>query len=512
MIGLGVDTRVHRGHVPGMVVTENGRSPKQRRFIEVLGVGSKFQFGVHNNTLVNLRRGLVERVFYVERDGGLAPPPPPEPEVFERSLGGYRDKLVGMLGDSRPMSRDEFLLMRRPSKRKVYQQAIDSLSLRPVERKDAYMATFVKNEKINFTKKPDPAPRVIQPRTPRYNVEVGCMISHREHDIYECIDTIWGGRTVMKGYNARETGEAVAAAWSEFKDPVAIGLDAERFDQHCSVDALIFEHSTYLAMYSGRRLRKLARLLRWQLNNIGFGRASDGTIRYVRRGCRMSGDMNTALGNVLLVCLMGKRFVDELGLRARFLNNGDDCTLIFERCHLQVVVERLRPWFLRYGYSMKVEDPVFHLEGIEFCQMHPVWTVDGWVMVRNSLVALSKDAIITRFETPETVQKWMHMVGKAGQALTSGIPIHQAYYECFIRSGVQGGRMTEFEENEGFWRLARGLSAKHSEVHPQTRFSFYLAFGIVPDMQVALEDMYEQLVVPKCALPPGTPRYPIVDI
>ena len=43
------------------------------------------------------------------------------------------------------------------------------------------------------TKKPDPAPRVIQPRNVRYNVEVGRYLRRFEHYLYRGIDEIWNG-------------------------------------------------------------------------------------------------------------------------------------------------------------------------------------------------------------------------------------------------------------------------------------------------------------------------------
>jgi len=49
-----------------------------------------------------------------------------------------------------------------------------------------------------------------------------------------------------------------------------------------------------------------------------------------------------------------------------------------------------------------------------------------------------------------------------------------------------------FEDNsDRYW--ARGLKRHGYPVHPSTRASFYLAFGITPDEQIALED---QIVIP----------------
>lgn len=68
-----------------------------------------------------------------------------------------------------------------------------------------------------------------------------------------------------------------------------------------SVQALKWEHSIYNAMF---RSDELAELLGWQLTNKGFARTTDGLIKYEVKGCRMSGDMNTALGNCMIMCAL----------------------------------------------------------------------------------------------------------------------------------------------------------------------------------------------------------------
>jgi hypothetical protein len=132
---------------------------------------------------------------------------------------------------------------------KVYRAAADSLSTIPVSKRDAVLSTFVKAEKINLTKKPDPAPRVIQPRSPRYNVAVGRYLKRLEKDIYRALKALAGDVVVMKGYNAGQSGEIIARKWARFNRPCAIGLDASRFDQHVSEAALRWEHSVYTQLF-----------------------------------------------------------------------------------------------------------------------------------------------------------------------------------------------------------------------------------------------------------------------
>lgn len=92
------------------------------------------------------------------------------------------------------------------------------------------METFVKCEKLNFTSKDDPAPRVIQPRAPEYNVELGRYIKHLERPLFKSLESFFGYPVVFKGHDANVYGQWMRAHWDNFRNPVAIGLDASRFD------------------------------------------------------------------------------------------------------------------------------------------------------------------------------------------------------------------------------------------------------------------------------------------
>jgi len=48
----------------------------------------------------------------------------------------------------------------------------------------------------------------------------------------------------------------------------------------------------------------------------------------------------------------------------------------------------------------------------------------------------------------------------------------------------------------GMARLAYRMQYTGKPITEEARYSFYLAFGITPDMQTALEDMYRSLGTP----------------
>jgi len=389
------------------------------------------------------------------------------------------------------MGDEGFLSHYSGRKRAIYEAAVNRLRTRGLRTSDAYLSTFVKAEKINLTSKPDPAPRVIQPRSPQFNVCVGRYLRHLEAQVYRHISKVWGGPTVMKHYTSEEVASHIKQAWDEFKDPCAIGLDASRFDQHVSEEALKWEHGIYLSYFRPSARPKLAALLRQQLVNKGFARVKDGLVKYTVRGCRMSGDMNTALGNCLLMSAMVWAYADEVGVKCRLINNGDDCTVIMDRKHAKEFRAGLDKWFEEMGFTMKVEDTVTILEHIEFCQSHPVCIRGQWTMVRNPHVAVAKDltCVGAGIHGLAGFRKWLGAVGQGGEAIAGDVPVFHALYRYMQREGLAGNvSKSTWLADSGFFRLAARATRKFGAPTPECRVSFWLAFGIRPDMQVALED------------------------
>lgn len=454
------------------------------------------RFIVHNNNLTNLTRGLTERVFYVPGKEGLEPPPSPQQGIFRERLGYYRSGLLGLGVRTTPVSLDEFPLLYTGRKRTIYQQAVDSLASRPIHRRDGIVKTFVKAEKVRVTNdKPDPAPRVIQPRDPRYNAVVGrylkkmegvlCGLIKRFHD-----DTVGGQRlpVVMKGLDAVDTANVIVRKWSKYRNPVAIGLDASRFDQHVSADALEWEHSVYVGLTATGK-EELARLLRWQTTNHGRAYLPEAKVSYTRRGGRMSGDMNTGMGNCLLMCAMVHAYLRHTQVRGSLCNNGDDCVVIMERCDASRFRSGLAKWFHEMGFTMKVEDTVDVLEQIEFCQSRPVFDGEQWVMVRRDAMAKDLTSIL---DLTRGVDKWAHAVGTGGLALAGGIPVYDALYRRLRYLGSPGNVQDHtWCADSGFFRLVNATKEEHNRtsksISAHARYSYWLAFGVTPDEQVALE-------------------------
>jgi hypothetical protein len=479
----------------GVRITHWGGA-KVRRLVKIAAPFGGNLFAVHNNTLRNGLRGLLERVLkYREADGQLSDLPRPRP-VALGAMDAFFAAYSGTVRCATPLSDPEFLQGYTGRRRTIYEQAVESLRSSPFVPRDAEVGpAFVKAEKINFGAKPDPSPRIIQPRNPRYNVEVGRYLRRIEHDVYQNIASLYGGPTVMKGYTPYGVASNLREMWDEFADPVAIGLDATRFDMHVRRELLEFEHSVYaLHFYRGHR-KRLRRLLKLQLRNVGQLRCSDGVAKYVVDGGRMSGDMNTALGNCLIMCAIIYTYgVAGLGLRLRLANNGDDCVVVMNRCDLARFCQHLERCFWWYGIRLKVEEPVYRFEQIEFCQTRPVKTTNGWLMCRDPHVALAKDLVATNPEycCGNGFRKWAGAVGQCGLAIAGGLPIFDSFYSKLASIGIESRVATDTAMDSGFLRMARGMRRGHMRVEDEVRVSFFLAFGINPSQQMAIEEAIDQ--------------------
>ena len=106
-------------------------------------------------------------------------------------------------------------------------------------------------------------------------------------------------------------------------------------------------------------------------------------------------------------------------------------------------------------------------------------------------------------------KQWVNAVGLCGISLTGGIPVVQSYYNMFIRNtqGINSSSiLRDVSFASGFRNLAKMGSRRVSLISEDSRFSFYLAFGITPDQQRAMESDYDAHVIDWGFIPQGNPR------
>jgi hypothetical protein len=463
---------------------------EHRRMYVLQGIsGDARTLKLNDPNIDTLASALLERMYYCKVDGKFVEPPPVDVKHVFKTLSQFRGIMLRRFG-MKPSrnSPEQFVEMYTGRKRTIYEHAATELHLNGVTRRDARSNSFVKCEKVNPLK----APRCIQPRTPVYNVSLGTYLKHIEHKLYNAIQRTFQSDTpiIIKGYNVVDSANILRSKWDTFRDPVAVGLDATKFDMHVSHAMLKWEHSIYEHLYNGDT--ELKKLLKWQRNNVGRGYCKDGSLKYKVKGRRFSGDMNTSLGNCIIMCGMIYAFAKEKGVSIELANNGDDCVIFMEREKLNTFMANLDQWFYNLGFRMTVETPVTEFEHIEFCQTHPIKLNRGWTMVRNFNTAREKDSIsLIDISMEQAAMKWMGAVGECGLALTGGCPVFQSFYLAYSRNGIKSNVLNSVQMQSGFLMMSRGLESKMDEITDEARASFYYAFDVTPDEQVALEEYYD---------------------
>jgi hypothetical protein len=295
--------------------------------------------------------------------------------------------------------------------------------------------------------------------------------------------------------NARDQGKTIAGMWFSFANPVALICDASRFDQCVRSQCLKFEHCLYNHIFQDPILEKL---LEKQLTLNGVAYCRDGFIRFFKKeSMRCSGDMNTSMGNIIIMTMVIFSWIATKGFRVEVINNGDDTTMVCERENMATLLEGFSEHCLRLGFRMKVENPADCLEQVEFCQTRPVFDGTDWIMVRNWPTAFYKDLhSIKPLVQGDAVSTYYHAIGVCGLSLTGGIPCYQEFYQTLM-TNTQSRARKDWQDSTletGMAMLAKGMDRRYSPVSPAARLSFSRAFAIGPEYQRLIESKMKVLL------------------
>lgn len=479
-------------------------------------------FSTHRGCGHDMLRAVVERIFQVRGEGGGLENPPMPTGDYNILTSGFAKHFSNIWWPHPKKLQEVPAMMNGAGKRKRYAEAVKSLGIVADKPTDACLDTFVKVEAVNFTKKADPVPRAINPRNPRYNARLARWLKPCEHKMYvRAAEADWIRPTkspvILKCYNPIARAKILKQKWDAFVNPVAILTDAKRFDQHVQREALEWEHSVYMEWFggSGCHLDELQALLQRQIVNVGYARnRQDGSyIKYKRVGGRMSGDMNTALGNCLLMTALFFGLSKTLNIAVEVADDGDDCVTILEERDVERFLSAIPAHFLSAGFEMDIAGVVRTFEQIEFCQCHPVFNGREYIMVRNPVKALNNDLQgNARWLDDNSRNGVLSLVGLCGGHLSQGIPVMQEFYrqvreQCPTPPKRADARLLE----SGFGRMASGIAKYRGvsltsdplvqPVSAEARVSFYKAFGILPDLQTALEGKNYRPLVGKTTKP-----------
>lgn len=388
--------------------------------------------------------------------------------------------------------------------RRRYLEAYRSLLAEPeLTRDDWKLGVFVKADKFGFDKLAKP--RMIFPRSPRYNLVLASWLKPLEHWLWPWLTArrVGGGgvgRVVAKGLGPVGRAELIRRKMDKFLDPVVFEVDGAAFEAHVVVEALRFEHGFYLSMYGDDP--ELASVLSRQLFN--FGKSRDG-VRFSRSGGRASGDFNTGMGNSLLMLGACVQSLKRLCCR-RFdlLVDGDNALLFLERSEYARILPRFSEVVTRISaQELVLENPVSRFEHVVFGRSQPV-SVGGGVskMVRPWQRVLSGAcASHHNLNHRGAWEGYLRGVALCESVLAAGVPVLWAWCSRLLAL-TRGARVA----HDGAFRDYRvyGVSTSDGrEPDPPTaeaRESFAVAFGLSVSEQVCFERELLRLNMPASAV------------
>lgn len=352
------------------------------------------------------------------------------------------------------------------SKKRTYIRALENLKHQGFEKKMAIVKMFIKPDRIPEAAIKDKAPRAIQYRSAEFNLLMAHHLKQFEHDFYDKFKP-FGLRVVAKGLNPRQRASLLIEKLQRFNKPYILNIDHSKFDSTVNMHHLKETHKIYKKAVG----KDCYHLLKNQLKNRCY---SKNGIKYMAEATRMSGDYDTGLGNTLINCACLMKVFE--GIKFDFILDGDDAVVI---CEQMVDMRR----FELFGFETKATYVDAH--GIEFCQSKLIWN-NGWMFSRNPLRAISNQTVARKNFGPKGFKRYLAGVGMCELSVSSGVPIlqrHAVRLKELHHKPLYDQRM--------LYRMDNGLEAVEIEIPRATRLSFYLAWGIEPDLQVAMENTPE---------------------
>lgn len=359
----------------------------------------------------------------------------------------------------------------------------------PLRSSDAFLRAFLKAEKLGAGK--DAKPRMIFPRSPRYNLVLASWLKPFEHWLWGRLTArrLFGGsstRVVGKGLSPRQRASLIVRKFGQFERCVVFEVDGKAFEAHVTQPQLAEEHSVYLAAYHWcPELRSVLSRQEW-LSGV-----TAGGVRFRRPGGRASGDYNTGMGNTLIMLAVVSSVLKG---RCKFdlLVDGDNALVFLPEGDLDGVRATFAADVLRVsGHEMTLEKPVSYLEAVRFGRSAPVFLGPrlGWTMVREPEAVLSGSTASHRWlNEPVFGRRWLNGVARCELSLARGLPVLQAWAVGILRA-TEVRRQAPAWVYRDFFVMGAWLAGEESvlPVARECRLSFERAFGWSPDEQVAAE-------------------------
>jgi hypothetical protein len=276
-----------------------------------------------------------------------------------------------------------------------------------------------------------------------------------------------------------------------FASPVVVEVDGKAFEAHVAVEQLQAEHSVYLRAFKG--CPTLARLLGKQL--VNRGRTPSGW-KFKRPGGRASGDVNTGMGNTIIMIGLVEAVMRLICRRFDSLVDGDNALLFVEAEDLPALQGKFPGLALHHcGHEITIERPVRALEEVRFGQSAPVRLPGGLQLVRDWRKVISHaTSSHSHMHHSAEVAPFLAGIALCEYSLAQGVPILGKYfYQLFLDCQARTGKVSKAQHYRDYMAMGVDVgSVLRREpvwVEPteSSRLSFESAFDVSPDLQLAIE-------------------------
>lgn len=373
---------------------------------------------------------------------------------------------------------DEVIATYSGAKRRTYQRAKEELLTIGRLQRDAMVTAFVKASKYVG----DMIPRIIQARTPKYNLLVAQYHKPMEHRLYKLLGSkrvtgVKVSKWCAKNDNAYQRAATIRKKMKQFECPLVVQLDASKFDGHVQEVHQKHNHTLY---YEQTKSREHIRLLARTLSTRGVTASGH---KYVLGARRASGDMDTACGNTAIMLGCTVAYAAENYTKFDIYDDGDDCLLFVESREWTVESEvKLKEQYLTMGFRMSCRvSREYH--DVVFCRSRPVRLSSGWKMVRDPLLVLNTALVSHKYFLSNDQMVKQYAAGY--EAMTAGEPITGPFFRALAD---RVGRDDAYTDLELEYKVRMSGTGVHSISH-ENRASYAEAYDLTVEEQQNLETL-----------------------
>lgn len=380
-------------------------------------------------------------------------------------------------GKCKPISREAVVNCYKSGKKARMESARTSLLEDSINKTDAKVRMFIKADKFHVEEYK--APRAIQYRSDRFGLEWARFVHPLEELIYEVKD--WTETPIFaKKRNLAERAQDLEEKAIHFNRPLFVSLDHSKFDSHVTKELLRVERKVYQHCMPRAYRKNIKWFMDQEENN--HGSTSTG-IKFFTPGTRMSGDQNTALGNsVINAVLIGNAFK---AIKHSMYVDGDDSVVIIEKDDVKVL-DNMQAYMKTCGMETKIEQVTETFEEVDFCQCRPVWFPTGYRLIRTPQRAFDRSGWVVKHMDRVFTDRWIRSVALCELVLGRGCPLMQEFALKMLPLG--SGKYAVTDRHHQAKQLQHSVErVQPLPIHPQTRESFWVAFGYTPEEQIQLE-------------------------